>query len=104
MPAMSPGLRHLSFPGESMEYRAARNALLVEEIELRRQIERVANQRRALPTGGIKPEDYQFDGNGGRSSCRRCLRPARTHWRFIASCTDPTGSGRVRDALTFSMG
>jgi predicted dithiol-disulfide oxidoreductase (DUF899 family) len=46
MPAMSPGLRHLSFPGESMEYRAARNALLVEEMELRRQIERVANQRR----------------------------------------------------------
>src|ERR1035438_8301130 len=29
------------FPNESAEYRAARNALLVEEIDLRRQLERV---------------------------------------------------------------
>jgi len=34
------------------EYRAARNVLLAEEIELRRHIERVAAQRRALPIGG----------------------------------------------------
>ncbi|EEA04387.1 protein of unknown function DUF899 thioredoxin family protein [Burkholderia sp. H160] len=53
------------FPGESAEYRRARNALLVEEIELRRQIERVAAQRRALPPGGIVPEDYRFDGETG---------------------------------------
>ena len=39
-------------PNESAEYRAARTALLVEEIELRRQVERVAAQRRALPPGG----------------------------------------------------
>ena len=31
------------FPNESAEYRRARNALLGEEIELRRQIERVAS-------------------------------------------------------------
>lgn len=37
--------------GESPEYRAARTALLAEEIELRRHIERVARQRRALPPG-----------------------------------------------------
>ena len=36
-------------PNESAEYRAARTALLAEEIELRRHIERVAAQRRALP-------------------------------------------------------
>ena len=36
------------FPGESDEYRRARDALLVEEIELRRHIERVAEQRRRL--------------------------------------------------------
>ncbi|MGF6413957.1 putative dithiol-disulfide oxidoreductase (DUF899 family) [Paraburkholderia sp. MM5482-R2] len=53
------------FPGESPEYRRARNALLAEEIELRRQIERVAAQRRALPAGGVVPEDYRFDGEAG---------------------------------------
>ena len=40
------------FPNESAEYRRAREALLAEEIELRRHIERVAEQRRALPPGG----------------------------------------------------
>ena len=34
---------------ESKEYRQARDALLAEEIELRRSIVRVAEQRRALP-------------------------------------------------------
>jgi Bacterial protein of unknown function (DUF899) len=51
MKASSPALCHLHFPGESVEYRGARNALLAEEMELRRQIERVAAQRRALPAG-----------------------------------------------------
>jgi predicted dithiol-disulfide oxidoreductase (DUF899 family) len=37
------------FPNETQEYRAARTALLAEEIELRRHLERVAAQRRALP-------------------------------------------------------
>ncbi|MGH8796573.1 MAG: DUF899 family protein, partial [Caldimonas sp.] len=53
------------FPGESPQYRRARNALLAEEIELRRHIERVAAQRRALPPGGAVPEDYRFDSEGG---------------------------------------
>ena len=35
------------FPNESEQYRRARTALLAEEIELRRHIERVAEQRRA---------------------------------------------------------
>ena len=34
-----------NFPNESGEYRRARNAPLVEEIELRRALERVASQR-----------------------------------------------------------
>src|SRR5436190_3420308 len=50
------------FPNESVEYRRARNALLVEEIELRRHIERVAVQRRSLPPGGAIPKDYGFEG------------------------------------------
>lgn len=48
------------WPNESDEYRAARNALLAEEIELRRHIQRVAAQRRALPPGGEVTADYRF--------------------------------------------
>jgi predicted dithiol-disulfide oxidoreductase (DUF899 family) len=43
----------------------ARTALLAKEIELRRTIERVAAQRRALPTGGTVTGDYRFEGEGG---------------------------------------
>ena len=53
------------FPNESAEYRAARNALLVEEIELRRSLERVAAQRRALPPGGETPQDFEFASENG---------------------------------------
>ena len=52
-------------PNESPEYRAARSALLAEEIELRRQMERVASQRRALPPGGLASGDYRFEGEEG---------------------------------------
>src|SRR5262249_27225170 len=54
------------YPNDSDEYRAARTALLTEEIELRRHIERVAAQRRTLPPGGAVPEDYVFTGEDGR--------------------------------------
>jgi predicted dithiol-disulfide oxidoreductase (DUF899 family) len=53
------------FPNESSQYRAARNALLAEEIELRRSLERVAAQRRALPSGGEIPKDFEFSGEKG---------------------------------------
>ena len=53
------------FPNESEAYRRARNALLTEEIELRRHIERVAEQRRSLPPGGKVPKDYRFEGENG---------------------------------------
>ncbi len=52
-------------PHESAEYRAARTALLAEEIELRRHIERVAAQRRALPQGAPVTGDYRFEGEEG---------------------------------------
>ncbi len=51
----------MRFPGESEEYRQARNRLLESEIELRRSIEQVAAQRRALPPGGVVPEEYVFE-------------------------------------------
>jgi predicted dithiol-disulfide oxidoreductase (DUF899 family) len=53
------------FPNESDEYRRARDALLADEIELRRHIERVAEQRRALPPGGQVTKDYRFVGESG---------------------------------------
>jgi predicted dithiol-disulfide oxidoreductase (DUF899 family) len=55
----------VTFPNESDDYRRARKALLVEEIELRRHIERVAEQRRALPPGGEVSGDYRFQGEAG---------------------------------------
>src|SRR2546426_8932105 len=54
----------ISFPGESPEYRVARNQLLQQEVELRRATEAVAAARRALPPGGVVPEDYVFRGAG----------------------------------------
>jgi predicted dithiol-disulfide oxidoreductase (DUF899 family) len=54
----------ITFPGESAEYRIARDRLLEEEINLRRAMETVAVARRALPPGGLVPQDYVFDGLG----------------------------------------
>jgi predicted dithiol-disulfide oxidoreductase (DUF899 family) len=54
----------VAFPGESAEYRAARNELLRQEIELRQAMEAVAAARRELPLGGAVPEDYVFQGMG----------------------------------------
>ena len=53
-----------TFPGESAEYRAARDRLLEQEIDLRRAMEAVAAARRKLPPGGVVPEDYVFQGSG----------------------------------------
>jgi predicted dithiol-disulfide oxidoreductase (DUF899 family) len=53
------------FPNEGDEYRRARRALLAEEIEFRRHIERVAEQRRALPPGGRVTRAYRFEGENG---------------------------------------
>jgi predicted dithiol-disulfide oxidoreductase (DUF899 family) len=54
----------VAYPGESPEYRAAREQLLEQEIELRRAMEAVAVARRNLPPGGVVPEDYVFQGPG----------------------------------------
>src|SRR6266542_4024938 len=53
----------IMFPGESAEYRAARDRLLEQEIGLRRAMEAVAAARRELPPGGVVPEDYVFQGS-----------------------------------------
>jgi predicted dithiol-disulfide oxidoreductase (DUF899 family) len=58
----------IRFPGESLEYRAARERLLDEEVELRRSMEAVAVARRELPPGGRVPEDYVFAAAGADGS------------------------------------
>lgn len=74
--ANQPELKHAAelaakvskpYPNDSETYREARTALLAEEIELRRHIERVAAQRRALPPGGEVPKDYAFTAEGGNA-------------------------------------
>jgi predicted dithiol-disulfide oxidoreductase (DUF899 family) len=58
---MTPIDSGIRFPGESEEYRRERNRLLEAEAGLRRAIEAVAAQRRALPRGGVVPDDYRFE-------------------------------------------
>ena len=67
----------LSFPGESADYRAARDRLLEAEIELRRSIERVAATRRELPPGGPVPEDYAFEGADGAVRLSELFEPGK---------------------------
>lgn len=57
--------RNPLFPGESEAYRAARQALLAEEIEARRTLSRLAEHQRALPDGPLISDRYRFkDANG----------------------------------------
>jgi predicted dithiol-disulfide oxidoreductase (DUF899 family) len=58
----------ITFPGESPQYRAARDRLLEQEVELRRAMESVAAARRELPAGGVVPQDYVFRGTGADGS------------------------------------
>lgn len=56
--------RRRAFPGEDESYTKARKSLLAEEIDLRRRMTRVAEQRRQLPPGPLM-KDYRFkDANG----------------------------------------
>ena len=61
-------------PGESEQYRQARNELLEAEVGLRRQIEAVAAQRRKLPLGGQVPTDYVFEEWDDRTNAARSVR------------------------------
>jgi predicted dithiol-disulfide oxidoreductase (DUF899 family) len=102
-----PGLRRLpitlarvdpaiQFPGEPSEYRLARNRLLESEIELRRMIERVAAQRRALPPGGAVPDDYVFEAaDGGTLRFSELFEPGKDTL-VIYSFMFPRWSGDTR--------
>lgn len=55
----------IPFPGASNEYLQARRALFATEIEARRLLTRLAEQRRALPPGPVIAKDYRFrDADG----------------------------------------
>jgi predicted dithiol-disulfide oxidoreductase (DUF899 family) len=67
----------LRFPGESADYRGARDRLLEQETELRAATEAVAAARRALPPGGVVPEDYVFEGVEGPVRLSELFAPGK---------------------------
>jgi predicted dithiol-disulfide oxidoreductase (DUF899 family) len=71
---MAEPLHAVRFPGETDEYRRARDELLRAEIDLRRKGEAVAAQRRELPLGGEAPIDYPFDEAPGATGEPRGVR------------------------------
>ncbi|MBV9818119.1 MAG: DUF899 family protein [Solirubrobacterales bacterium] len=74
---MTPRAEHLHdvrFPGESEEYRQARDELLRAEKDVRDRTEKLAQQRRQLPLGGQVPSDYVFQEWDTRSGSRRAVR------------------------------
>src|SRR4051794_38164177 len=72
-PDWRQAVEHLRYPNESTEYRAARNALLNDEIALRAQIETVAAKRLALPPGGKVSKDYIFEGIGKNAAQEKVM-------------------------------
>jgi len=74
---MASSLHTNQFPGESTEYREARNQLLQAELTLRKNIEEVAALRRKLPLGGELPEDYVFDEGSADLDDSGTLRTTR---------------------------
>jgi predicted dithiol-disulfide oxidoreductase (DUF899 family) len=88
----------VTFPNESSAYRAARDRLLRREVALRREMEAVAAEIRALPPGGVVPEDYEFDhidttGATAKVRLSELFRPGTDalilyHFMFPRHCDD----------------
>lgn len=74
MSATTPAPGSFRFPGETEEYRRARDALLDAEVGLRRQAELVAAQRRSLPLGGSVTDDYAFQEWDAGARAARSVR------------------------------
>ena len=82
-------MEHLRYPNESNEYRAARNALLNDEIALRAQIETVAAKRRAwldpstpFAIDARRSDSPQAVAPRNRSACGRCSSPSVSECRL----------------------
>lgn len=79
--------RKARFAGESAAYAKAREALLAEEIEVRRHLGRLAQANRALPEGPELTEAFKFSGpNGGELGLADMFGRHDTlvlyHWMF----------------------
>ena len=100
MSVQETGTAGVSFPGETDEYRRARDDLLTAEMELRRQAEAVAAQRRALPPGGRPPADYVFTEWDAATCAPRQVRlsdlftPGKDALFIYSFMFDPDVSGR----------
>lgn len=70
-------LHSIRFPGESAEYREARDKLLQAEAQLRANIEQVSALRRKLPPGGAVAEDYVFEEGARDLEDSKTVRPVR---------------------------
>nr|QQZ49190.1 DUF899 family protein [Phenylobacterium glaciei] len=88
------------YPNESAQYRAARTALLEHEIDLRRQLERVAAERRALPPGGPVTGDYRFSGEDGAETDFEGLFKDKATLGVYSYMFGPQRSSRARCAPT----
>ena len=91
----------ITLPGESAEYRAARDRLLEREIELRRATEAVAGVRRELPPGGRVKMDYVFEGAGADGEptdvrLSELFGPDKNSLVITASCSRATLTTRRR--------
>ncbi len=95
---MTEPLHTVRFPGESDAYRRAREELLQAEIDLRRHTEAVAAKRRALPRGGVVPEDYRFEEvvEGGGEVRFSELLPAGRDTLVVYSFMFPRWPGDTR--------
>ena len=93
-PSVDP---EIHFPGESGDHRA-RNRLLAAEVELRRMLETVAAQRRALP-GVAVADDYLFEeaDGGGQVSFSELFAPGKDTL-VIYSFMFPRSSGDTNRA------
>ncbi len=103
---MTEALHNARFPGESDEYRRARDELLEAEIELRRHTEAVAAKRRTLPLGGVVAVDYSFEevaAGGGEVSFSE-LFEAGKDTLVIYSFMFPRSSGDPRPGPTGETG
>jgi Bacterial protein of unknown function (DUF899) len=87
------------YPNKSVEYRGAREALLA-EIELRRHIERVAEQRRRLPPGGEVKKNMRSRAKTGERLSPACSATRIRSWSTI-TCSARSASGRARCARRY---
>jgi Bacterial protein of unknown function (DUF899) len=65
----------IAFPGESNEYRAARDRLLEQEIELRRDMEAVAAARRNCRSAELSVKTMSFKSKDREASRPTCDWP-----------------------------